>query len=227
MPDVQKALQAILKVIGTPGEAGPAAGGRRVVCISRDYGAGGDEVARLLAKRLGVDVYDHVVLNKLTQRLTTDAETMRAVETGASRVRDLWLYSLVTGQDLNVDHYKQHLVNIILSLGRTGGVILGRGAHLILANSGALRVRFTGTPALCAQRVAAAQGIDIAAAQALVTETNSRRGTFIWDTFHERLNDPHTFDLVINTDHITDNDKVVDMLIDAMNMVGPPAHAKA
>ena len=56
-------------------------------------------------------------------------------------------------------------------------------------------------------------------------EQNSQRGKFIWDTFQQRLNDPNTFDLIINTDHVTDKNKVVDVLVEAMNMVGPmPNH---
>jgi cytidylate kinase len=222
MSDVQSALQAIVSAINTISSDGAKAPAK-VVCISRDYGAGGDEVAQILAKRLGVNVYDQVILDRMTQRLDSDKETLKALDSGASRVRDLWLYSLVTGKALNANTYRRHLNNVVLSIGRTGGVILGQGAHLILARSGALRVRFIGSPEVCAARVAAAEKIDLEAARAKVHAANDHRGKFIWDTFQQRLNDPHTFDLVINTDHITDNAKLVDMLVDAMNMVGPPA----
>lgn len=225
MSDAQKAIQAILKIFAAQHSDAAAPADRRVVCISRDYGSGGDEFARLLANRLGVDVYDKLILQKINQRLEADPETVKAFETGASRVRDLWLYSLITGQDVQIDHYRQHLVNVILSLGRIGGVILGSGAHLVLANSGALRVRFTGSIDACALRVAAAEHLDIEAARHRVMEQNSQRGKFIWDTFQQRLNDPNTFDLIINTDHVTDKNKVVDVLVEAMNMVGPmPNH---
>ncbi|PKU22551.1 AAA family ATPase [Telmatospirillum siberiense] len=222
MPDVQEAIQAIVSTINTSDGSRLVSPERPVVCISRDCGTGGDEVARLLAERLGVDVYDRIIVERISQRLDAEPETMRALDAGASHLRDLWLYSLVTGQNLNADHYKRHLINVIVSIGRSGGVILGRGAHLILANSGALRVRITGSHDICARRIAETEGIDIEAARKRVEEVNHHRGKFVWDHFQERSNDPRTFDLIINTDHISDLQKVVDMLIDAMKMIRPP-----
>ncbi len=228
MPDVQKAIQAIVSSIGTSaGKSHLATSGRPVVCISRDYGTGGDEVARWLAERLGVAVYDRVIVDRIAQRLDAEPETMRALDAGASQFRDLWLYSLVTGQNLNADHYKRHLINVIVNIGRSGGVILGRGAHLILAHSGALRVRITGSSDLCAKRIVEAEGIDFETARKRVEEVNHNRGKFLWDHFQERSNDPRTFDLIINTDHIEDRQKVVDMLIEALKMVQPPVSLPA
>lgn len=223
MPDVQKAIQAIVSSLSsTGGEPHLVTSGRPVVCISRDYGSGGDDVAKLLAARLGVEVYDRVIVDRISQRLDAEPATMRALDVGASKLRDLWLYSLVTGQNLNADHYKHHLINVIVSIGRSGGVIVGRAAHLILAHSGALRVRITGSLDICAKRVSDAEGIDLDTARKRVEEINHNRGKFVWDHFQERSNDPRTFDLIINTDHIADHQKVVDMLVKAIEMVRSP-----
>jgi cytidylate kinase len=227
MTDVQKVIQAMISSIEETDEDPRLTVGLPVVCISRDFGAGGDEVASLLAARLGGQVFDRVIVDRISQRLDAEPETMRALDVGAGKLRDLWLYSLVTGQNLNADHYKRHLVNVIVSIGRSGGVIIGRGAHLILANSGALRVRITGSLDICAKRVSDAEGIDIDSARKRVEEINHARGKFIWDHFHERTNDPRTFDLIINTDHIVGHQKVVDMLMDALEMVRPQARQPA
>ncbi|MTJ80455.1 MAG: cytidylate kinase-like family protein [Telmatospirillum sp.] len=224
MPDVQKAIQAIMTALHTVGEGQNATPRRPVVCISRDYGSGGDEIAELLARRLGVELFDRIIVDRIAQRLDAEPETMRALDAGASKLRDLWLYSLVTGQNLRADHYKRHLVNVIVNIGRSGGVIVGRGAHLILANSGALRVRITGSLDVCAHRVMAAEGLDLEAARKRTEAANHDRGKFVWDQFQERTNDPRTFDLIVNTDHISDYGKVVDMLVDALALV-VPAHA--
>lgn len=226
MPDVQKALQAILTTINAPGFEPKLAPGRPVVCLSRDYGSGGDEIAKRLAQRLGVEVFDRVILDRIAQRINAEPETMRAIDAVTSPLRHMWLYSLVTGQDLSADRYKRHLIDIVLSLGRHGGVILGSGAHLILARSGALRVRICGTTEICAKRVADAEGMGLDSAKRRVEQVNSDRGKFIWEHFQERVNDPRTFDLIVNTDHITDYDKVVDMLIDALKMVGQAVPAR-
>lgn len=218
MPDVQHVIQAILKALNAGGHGGVKSG-HPVVCISRDYGAGGEEVARILSGRLGLELFDQVILDKIATRINADRETMAAVESGASRVRDLWLYSLITGKDLKPDNYRDQLEKLILSLGRTGGVILGRGAHLILARSGALRVRITGSVERCARRVAEHEGVDQAEAMRRVTTTNQQRASWIADTFGASINDASAFDLIINTDHVPDTAKLVDLLVDAMHMV--------
>ena len=225
MPDVQKAIQAMLKALQLPLGAPAVTPARQVICISRDYGSGGDEVARLLAKRLGLELYDRVIIERIAKRLDAEPSTMQAVDAASGKLRDLWLYSLVTGQDLSEGSYKRHLVNLVVTLGRTGGVILGAGAHLILAHSGALRVRFTGSTEICAKRIAAAEGLTLDQAVKRVEEVNHRRGEFVWEHFQQRLNDPRTFDLIINTDHVHQHDKVVDMLIAAADMVGQPNSA--
>lgn len=227
MTDVQNAIQAITQALAPlKGENSKTIPAGKVVCISRDYGACGDDVAKDLADRLGVPLYDQAVLDKIGQRLNGDPETMKAIDAGASPVRHLWLYSLVTGQDLDTNHYKNALVSTILSLGRTGGVIVGRGCHLVLAHSGALRVRITGSSEICAERVAKAEGLTLEAAREKIKEVNHKRAQFVWDTFQARLNDPTTFDLVVNTDHIPYTQAIVKMLVSAQSLVVPASAAR-
>ncbi len=223
MPDVQKAIQAMLKAIHTPAGGRPAIAPRRVVCISRDCGSGGDEVAKLLAQRLGLEVYDRIVLDRISKRLDAEPETMRAIDASSSQLRDLWLYSLMTGQDLSADSYRRHLLNVILNLGRSGGVILGRAAHLVLARSGALRLRFTCSPDVAAKRLAATEGLSVDVALKRADEVNRARAQFVWEQFRERIDDPRTYDLTINTDHVADIGKIVDLLLEAIDLVGEPA----
>ena len=221
MPEVHKAIQSIIQAVhaSTP-DSSPRAAPQRVICISRDLGSGGGQVAALLGKRLGLDIYDWEILDRISKRLHADAETMRAVDAGARELRDLWLYSLVTGEDLDADNYRRQLENVVLSLGRSGGIILGRGAHLILARSGALRVRFTGSPEVCARRLAAARGGDPAQWLTTIDEVNHRRSKFVWDSFRARLNDPRTFDITVNTDQFADLEKAVDLLVCMLAAVG-------
>lgn len=199
---VQNAIQAIMQAATVPHHEHHIHKPKPLVCISRDYGAGGDDLGRVLAGRLNVGYYDSAILDKIAHRAHSDPQVLKALDEGVRKARDMWLYSFVTGQDLSRDTYKRHLVNVVLSLGRIGGVIVGRGAHIILSGSPALRVRITGSEDVCAARIAAAEGLSLEAARRKVTEINAERGKFIWDTFHIRQNNPHCFDLTINTDHM-------------------------
>lgn len=217
--NVQKAIQAILTAFNRQQGAQTVIGGLPVVAVSRDYGAGGDEIARLLAERLGVEVYDSLILDKIAERLHAEPESLKVLDESISRARDMWLYRMWTGLDVSPGTYKRHLVDVIFSLARVGGVIMGRGAHVVLSTSKALRVRITGSLDVCAERVAAREEISLEEAKARVQEINHARGKFVWDMFGVRHNDPSMFDIVINTDRLGDTDYVLETIINAMKAV--------
>lgn len=220
MPDVQNIIQAMLAATSAPGPSGKPREVLPAIAISRDYGSGGDEIAALLSQRLHLKVYDREMIDKVATRIGTDPQTVRQLDEGIGRVRQMWLMRLFSGQDLSPDTYKRHLVDVILSLGRTGGVILGRGAHVVLSTSTALRVRITGSPEVCARRVAAAEGIPYEEALEKVQEINHNRGKFVWDLFHVRTSDAHNFDLVVNTDRLVDFNQAAAMLENAYHAIG-------
>jgi len=110
--------------------------------------------------------------------------------------------SLLTNQPVLNEHFRNHLVNVVLGLTATGGVVVGRGAHLILAGKPMLRLRIAGSPEICARRIAEADKLPVAEALKRVNRVNHERGHFVWEHFRSRLNDPIHFDLAVNTDHI-------------------------
>lgn len=215
-PDTYGALQAVISsVIGPTDGAASTKGPRYTVAISRDYGCGGDEIGRLLAKRLGVPFFSKEIIEKISERAHVDRSVVKAMDEAVEKARDLWLFSMVTGQDASRDTYKQHLVNVALSLGRYGGVIMGRGAHIILAHTRALRVRITGTLDVCAKRVADEEKLSLDAARKIVQDHNHERGKFVWEMFGLRQSEATLFDLVLNTDRLGDREHLVEMLAQA------------
>jgi hypothetical protein len=184
-----------------------------VITISRDYGSGGDIIATRLGQRLGVALYDNALLQQVAARLEDDPATVRLLDEGFSRARDMWFYRLFSGKDIGHEAYRRTLVNVVLSLGRLGGVIVGRGAHIVLAESCALRVRIAGSPEVCAHRMAHEGHGTHPEELKKARETNHRRGKFVWEMFGSRLSDAHQFDITINTDRMSDFEEIVDMLV--------------
>lgn len=200
---------------------------RPVITLSRDHGALGRQVALGLSQRLGVPVYDREILDKVAERLDTDPQTLKMLDECVARARDMWLVRLFTGKELTEDAYRTQLVNVILSLGRVGGIILGRGANVILSTSCALRVRITASPEVCLQRVMARHHLGEAEARAQIDEINANRGRFVWELFHRRNSDATSFDLVINTDRFADAEPVVDLIEQAYRTLEKQAVAES
>jgi cytidylate kinase len=184
-----------------------------VITLSRDYGAGGEQIADQLAARLGVSVYDDELLRQIATRLEDDPAIIRMIDEGLGRAKDMWFYRLFSGKDIGPNAYRHTLVNVVLSLGRVGGVIVGRGAHVILADSCALRVRIAGSPEICARRMADLGHGTVANELVKARKINHARGKFVWEMFGSRLSDAHQFDVTINTDRMISFDQVVDMLV--------------
>jgi hypothetical protein len=210
---------SVISAMAAAASATPPSEGKRakprkpVITLSRDYGAGGEAIATRLGERLGVPVYDEQLLEEVARRLQDDPAMVRMLDESMGRTRDMWLYRLLSGKDLGHDAYREALVRVVMSLGRLGGVIVGRGAHLILAEGCALRVRIAGSPEVCARRMAEQGHGTYQAELDKANEANHRRGKFVWDMFHSRLADASQFDVTVNTDRMSDYEDVVEMLV--------------
>ena len=190
-----------------------------VITLSRDYGAGGDVIATRLCQRLELPLYDEELLKAVATRLNEEPAVIRQLDEGIGRAKDMWLYRLFSGKEVSQDAYRDTLVKLVMSIGRMGGVVVGRGAHVILSDACALRVRVTGSPEVCARRMAGKGHGSFEAELAKVHEINHRRGKFVWEMFGSRLSDANQFDITLNTDRMEDFEDAVDMLVVMANAV--------
>jgi len=196
-----------------PGTAGPPP----VITLSRDFGAGGNTIASLLAARLGVEVYDREILDEISKESKVDSELMAQLD---EKVRadktSAWIRSIFTNNTAFPTSYRHHLVNVVLGICNTGGIIMGRGGHIILAARHAFRVRIVGSEERCAERIAERDGISIEEARAKIGSVNRERDDFLWKMFHRRVSDASLFDMIINTDQFQSLESVADILWLAM-----------
>ncbi len=192
-----------------------------VVALSRDHGAGGELIARRLADMLGIRWYDKEILESVAADANVEPEQMERLDdrfhhdTGRS-----WFRSLFTTNTAFPESYRHHLVNVMLGIARNGGVIVGRGGHIILANRPVLRLRITGSEQRCAERVAERENIPTDEALEEVRKVNRERGEFLWNMFNRRLNDPTLFDLTINTDRFDALEDAADLVLIALIRLG-------
>lgn len=211
--NILSVISALAEVATVPRQGEHLRPRHPVITLSRDFGSGGDVIATRLCQRLNLPLYDEDLLKQVAARLNDDPAIVRLLDEGFGRAKDMWLYRLFSGKDISPDAYRDTLVKVVMSLGRLGGVIVGRGAHVILAEECALRVRVAGSPEACAKRLAAGGNGSEASLLAQAREVNHRRGKFVWEVFNSRLSDANEFDLTINTDRMEDFEDVVDMIV--------------
>jgi len=226
----QEALGAVIGARGLGSGRRPGEAERPpLITIARDEGCGAEAVGRGLAEALGVDYFDRDIVERIAAAAHEDKAAMALLDETDIDNWGLWLSSLTTHTRLHPSQYMRHLINIVLYIASTGGVIMGRGAHLILRDRGAFRLRLVGSVERCARRIAAEEGLDKTAAAARVRDINQKRARFVWEHFKSRTNEPHNFDVIVNTDGYDDTDDLVHILLaaHAAHEAGRHAHGTA
>lgn len=216
--DAQAVIQAIIRALEEP-PARARQARKPVITISRTLGSGGDVIARAVAERMGIELYGSEIITAIATEANVSSTLIEALNEKLDSV-DAWIYSAVFGKHVSRDEYVHFLSTVIRGLYHTGGVIVGRGGHVILAGRDVLRVRIVGSVEACATRISEDEGISYAEAKRKVQENNKRRGKFIWDMFHSRYNDPTNFDMIVNTDYFRKFDDVVEMVVMAARARG-------
>jgi hypothetical protein len=169
------------------------------ICVSREYGARGGEMGRLVAERLGFRYYAQELVHDIAEEAHVRQQIVESLD---ERVQDgisEWVSGLIKRGVFAPSDYLRNLSKVVLTLGRHGnGVIVGRGAHFILAPKTTLRVRVIAPLEVRVARIAKRDGIPIDEAQAKVIRIDAERVAFNKQHYRADITDPTHYDLVVN-----------------------------
>ncbi|MBF0383441.1 MAG: cytidylate kinase-like family protein [Magnetococcales bacterium] len=100
-----------------------------------------------------------------------------------------------------------------------GGVVVGRGAHLLTSAENSFRVRLEGSLPVCAERVAEQRGVKRSEAEKIIQKTNDERTKFVRKIYKKHAGSRNFYDMVINTDRFTP-EQTVDLIMLTMGKLG-------
>jgi len=152
-------------------------------------------------------------------RANVDIELVKKLDENIEQSRAKPWKAFFSDKSYSKERYLHHLVKVVLNIYKKGGVIVGRGAHLILGPERAFRIRIVGTPDICAARVAAREDIDLDAARKRVKTINRQRAEYLKELYGEGINDCSDYDLVINSDRY-EVPQMVHLVLEAMQQAG-------
>ncbi len=207
------------------------------ITISREYGSGGGEIAARLARRLGWQLVDHAVIEQTARELEvyeTEVEKQdeEYVESTLSRILNrirqfVPQHAITPGVGPPVEPsvftspsrptetraYGDTMRQIITAAANTGHVVIvGRGGQVLLADKRAvLHIRVVAPLELRAAYVAHREGLDLDAARKRVQAKDRARTRYMQTEYHCQHEDPHLYDLVIDT-AVLDLDSAVDLI---------------
>lgn len=184
------------------------------VTVARQAGSYGEEVARRVAEKLGVPLYDREVLALAAAQAGVSPETLEQSE-HATPILERMLESLgrvaaleelgalpapglsfLTNKD-----YRRLIAEVLQRLAAQGGaVVLGHAGQVLLKDvHGVLKVLVTAPATLRAARLMVQGGLSEESAQARLADLDNDRTKFFHSVYQVDFLDVHLYDLCINT----------------------------
>jgi uncharacterized protein len=193
---------------------------RTVVCISHAAGAGGEEVGRLVAERLGFLYVNEEIVARAAAKGGVDAADVadeerrkslaaRALNAIAQGGGEAWALGAVgplsSREELDSDDIRSLIRETIEQTAARGkAVIVAHAASYAIGHGdGVLRVLVTASPETRTTRVAEAEGLDQAGAARAVKESDAGRADYLKRFYDVREESPTHYDVVLNTDALT------------------------
>jgi len=189
------------------------------VCISHAAGAGGEEVGRLVAERLGFLYVDEEIVARAAARGGVQAADVASEERRkslAARVleaiaqgSDAWAMGgsvpLGAGEELSSDEIRVLIRETIeQTAARGNAVIVAHAAsHAVRPGPTVLRVLVTASPDTRATRVPGAEGLDQTRAVRAVKDSDAGRADYLKRFYDVGEELPTHYDLVFNTDTLS------------------------
>ncbi len=175
----------------------------RNVCISREAGAGGGTIARTAGRRLDWKVYDHELAEAIAHRMEVSPDDVRAIDELAPSVVQDWILPLREEYYAPQEAYLDHLAKLVEAIGRAGeSIIVGRGANFMLPRAETLSVRIVAPLKARAQRLSERMQVSVRTARRAARDLDRRRIQFDRTMHRADANDPHNFDIVLDSDSL-------------------------
>lgn len=193
---------------------------RKVVCISHSTGAGGEEVGRLVAERLGFLYVDEDIVARAAARGGIEAADVADEERRKSLVArvlnamaqgggEAWALGgsvpVRTGEELSSDEIRSLIRATIEQIAARGNAVIVAHAasHAVARGPAALRVLVTASPDTRAKRVAGAEGLDQARATRAIRDSDAGRADYLKRFYDVAVELPTHYDVVVNTDALS------------------------
>jgi len=197
----------------------------RVVTISHASGAGGEQVGRRVAERLGFRYIDEEVIALAAERegldpeLVADAERRKglldrliadfSVTHFAAADGGMFWHPHAMATPRSDDMQTMIIEAIRETAGKGNVVIVAHAAGIPLAGSeGLLRVLVTASPEMRVQRVAKDTRRPLPEVERYVSDSDEGRAAYFQRFYHIEEELPTHYDLVVNTDVLTVDDAV-------------------
>lgn len=180
-----------------------------VITISRQPGSKGNEIAAKLAEAFEYDLFDREIIQQMAEDAKISSRVLETLDEKGLNVLEDVIATIAEQRHLWPDQYLKHLMKIIGAIGRHGkAVIVGRGATFIIPPKESIRLRFIASMENRVKKVAGEFNISEDEARRQIYNVEAQRRAFTRRYFYTSIDEPTHYDLIVNTDYISDEQAV-------------------
>ena len=183
----------------------------RIITLEREYGSGGGGIARLLADRLGWQLWDHELTCEIAKRLKCDVSSVEQREERCDTALYRLMKAFMRGsyedqlggtavELLDADHLAEMFENIVNDVAAKGNcVIVGRGAPWFLRKRSDAFHLFVYAPYEEKMRRLRAAGRTEAEADELIQRVDRDRAAFIKKYYDKNWPERTLYHMMVNS----------------------------
>jgi len=187
-----------------------------IVTISRQSGSRGSYFGSRLALKLGYQRLHREVIDAISESSGYYGKIVASLDGHFRSNLSLMVEAMITGKSFDHSDYVKHLSKVVLSLSALGGVVLmGRGGNIILGPERGFHMRVVCPLEYRIENLVKYKKLGPKEARTIITRSDTGRKEFIAKVFKVDVDDPHNYDLMINTT-LMDVEDLVDIAIAAM-----------
>jgi len=173
------------------------------ITISRQAGAGGSEIARLLAQKTKMDLMAGQIIQHVAESSKMSTKVVETLDEKAMTTMESWINSMFVSRHLWPSEYLKHLTRVIGTIGKHGNaIIVGRGAGYILPPETTFRVKIVAPLEYRIQSMMRIRNLSRPDAEKYIEKRDGDRIAFVKKYFQADAMDPLNYDLVINTEKV-------------------------
>jgi cytidylate kinase len=173
------------------------------ITISRQAGAGGSEIARVLAQKTQMDLMAGQIIQHVAESSKMSTKVVETLDEKAMTTMESWINSMFVSRHLWPSDYLKHLTRVIGTIGKHGNaIIVGRGAGYILPPETTFRIKIIAPLEYRIDSMMRIRNLARGDAQKYIEKRDADRIAFVRKYFQTDAMDPLNYDLVINTDKV-------------------------
>lgn len=171
------------------------------ITVSREFGARGAALARLVADQLGFSYWNRELLAAIAAHARVDTSVMAPFdEHHPSALVDTMRGLMPAGAAPTQSDYARELRAVVAEIaGRGGAVMVGRGVGFLVDPARALRVRVVSPLPQRIQELARREGVTASEARTTIDDADRDRRAYVRDLFGREVDDVAAYDLWVST----------------------------